>query len=116
MILLLFALVSVTYVHRMSLAPKERRRTFEETSCEMFEEPKKFFDGLNQINVTELLACMDKRPVLHTMMIHELCHARHMNHSKRFWSLVGRFEPDYRQLDKGLNVSWKQIPTWVGIY
>ena len=50
------------------------------------------------------------------VMIHELCHARHMNHSKRFWSLVGRFESDYRQLDKGLNVSWKQIPTWVGIY
>ena len=53
---------------------------------------------------------------LRYVMIHELCHARHMNHSKRFWSLVGRFESDYRQLDKGLNVSWKQIPTWVGIY
>ena len=53
---------------------------------------------------------------LRYVMIHELCHARHMNHSKRFWSLVRRFESDYRQLDKGLNVSWKQIPTWVGIY
>ena len=53
---------------------------------------------------------------LRYVMIHELCHARHMNHSKRFWSLVGRFESDYRQLDKGLNGSWKQIPTWVGIY
>lgn len=53
---------------------------------------------------------------LRYVMIHELCHARHMNHSKRFWNLVRRFESDYRQLDKGLNVSWKQIPTWVGIY
>ena len=53
---------------------------------------------------------------LRYVMIHELCHARHMNHSKRFWSLVRHFESDYRQLDKGLNVSWKQIPTWVGIY
>lgn len=53
---------------------------------------------------------------LRYVMIHELCHARHMNHSRRFWSLVGQFEPDFRRLDKDLNGSWKRIPTWVGIY
>ena len=53
---------------------------------------------------------------LRYVMIHELCHARHMNHSPRFWRLVGQFEPDFRQLDKDLNGSWKRIPTWVGIY
>lgn len=53
---------------------------------------------------------------LRYVMIHELCHARHMNHSRRFWALVGQFESEYRRLDKDLNSSWKQIPTWVGIY
>jgi predicted metal-dependent hydrolase len=53
---------------------------------------------------------------LRYVMIHELCHARHMNHSKRFWRFVSEFEPDYKRLDKDLNSSWKKIPTWVGIY
>lgn len=48
------------------------------------------------------------------LMIHELCHARHMNHSRRFWRLVGQFEPAYRSLDRGLTESWKQIPVWLG--
>lgn len=50
------------------------------------------------------------------LMVHELCHAKHMNHSRRFWSHVRRFEPDYRRLDRKLSDSWKHIPTWVGIY
>jgi predicted metal-dependent hydrolase len=54
--------------------------------------------------------------LLRYLMIHELCHARHMNHSRRFWQRVGRFEPDYRRLDKALGESWKVIPGWLGIY
>ncbi len=50
------------------------------------------------------------------LMIHELCHGRHMNHSKRFWKLVSRFEPDYRELDRRLGESWRDVPNWLGIY
>ncbi len=53
---------------------------------------------------------------LRYVMVHELCHARHMNHSQRFWRLVAQFEPEYRRLDRDLNHSWKHIPVWVGIY
>ena len=54
--------------------------------------------------------------LLRYLMIHELCHARHMNHSRRFWQHVGRFEADYKRLDKALGNSWKQIPAWLGLY
>jgi predicted metal-dependent hydrolase len=50
------------------------------------------------------------------LMIHELSHGRHMNHSKRFWGLVGRFEPRYRALDRELTECWKSVPSWLGIY
>ena len=52
---------------------------------------------------------------LRYLMIHELCHARHMNHSARFWQRVGKFEPDYKRLDKALTDSWNRVPVWVGI-
>ena len=50
------------------------------------------------------------------LLIHELCHARHMNHSRRFWRLVERFDPEYRDHDKRLSSAWQQIPVWVGVY
>ena len=50
------------------------------------------------------------------LMIHELCHARHMNHSRRFWRAVAMHEPDYRRLDRELGESWSKIPAWLCTY
>jgi len=47
------------------------------------------------------------------LMIHELCHTRHMNHSARFWNLVAHCEPNYRQLDRTLTRSWRAVPWWM---
>jgi len=54
--------------------------------------------------------------LLRYLLIHELSHGRHMNHSKRFWQLVGRHEPRYRKLDRQLGEAWKVVPPWLGIY
>jgi predicted metal-dependent hydrolase len=57
-----------------------------------------------------------KPALVRYLMIHELSHGRHMNHSKHFWKLVGQFEPDYRRLDRALTDSWREVPAWLGIY
>lgn len=54
--------------------------------------------------------------VLRYLLIHELCHARHMNHSAAFWRLVRQCEPAYRRLDRKLAESWRNVPGWLDIY
>jgi predicted metal-dependent hydrolase len=57
---------------------------------------------------------MFQRPaVVRYLILHELCHRRHMNHSRRFWDLVGSFEPDWRGLDAELLKGWRHEPAWV---
>ena len=51
--------------------------------------------------------------VLRYLLIHELSHTRHMNHSRRFWALVESLEPEYRRLDRELLRGWQRVPAWV---
>jgi predicted metal-dependent hydrolase len=55
-----------------------------------------------------------QRPeVLRYLMIHELAHLRHMNHSARFWGEVARQEPDWKALDRELLQGWRRVPSWM---
>jgi predicted metal-dependent hydrolase len=47
------------------------------------------------------------------IMVHELCHTVHMNHSLKFWKLVKCFEKNYQALDKEINQAPKKLPSWV---
>jgi len=51
--------------------------------------------------------------VLRYLMIHELVHLRHMNHSPRFWADVARHEPHWRSLDRELLQGWRRVPSWI---
>jgi len=46
------------------------------------------------------------------LMIHELCHTRELNHSRRFWRLVQAHCPDYRRHEAVMNRSRERVPDW----
>ncbi len=66
--------------------------------------------GTISLNLSLLFVPPD---VLRYLLVHELCHARHMNHSAAFWRLVGRFEPNYKRLDRRLSEGWRDVPAWL---
>ena len=47
------------------------------------------------------------------IMLHELCHTRHMNHSRRYWNEVARFDPDYASHDREMTHAWRFVPGWL---
>ena len=51
--------------------------------------------------------------VVRYLLIHELVHTQHMNHSRRFWQRVERHCPDYQLLDRELLDGWRRVPAWV---
>jgi predicted metal-dependent hydrolase len=47
------------------------------------------------------------------VLIHELSHTIHLNHSPQFWALVGQKEPNYKKLDTELRKAVHCVPDWL---
>ena len=52
--------------------------------------------GINNLNFSLYLMDKDERFVDY-VVVHELAHIRHHNHSKDFYNFIGQFMPDYRE-------------------
>ncbi len=47
------------------------------------------------------------------VILHELAHLRHMNHSRQFWQLLESMSRDARSQDRQLNKAARQLPDWM---
>jgi predicted metal-dependent hydrolase len=56
------------------------------------------------INISSRLLFAPKQ-VQDYVIVHELAHLKELNHSKRFWDIVGRVVPDYKAKEKWLKVN-----------
>lgn len=54
-------------------------------------------------------------PLVRYVLIHELCHTRHFNHSKRFWALVAKFDPHFAWHKREIRRHSQQASPWGGI-
>ncbi len=43
------------------------------------------------------------------IIVHELCHITHKNHSREFYELVNRYIPNYKDIDKWLKINSKNL-------
>jgi predicted metal-dependent hydrolase len=49
------------------------------------------------------------------VLLHELCHGVHLNHSKRYWARLAELEPDFRDMNKRLRQGWGFVPAWADL-
>jgi predicted metal-dependent hydrolase len=46
------------------------------------------------------------------VLLHELCHSVHLDHSTRFWDLLQQNEPETDTLRKEFRAAWSFVPGW----
>lgn len=64
------------------------------------------------ISLNQKLLLLPPRLVRY-VLVHELCHTVHLNHSKRFWALVRKHEPESAALRRELGGAWQYVPRWL---
>ena len=64
------------------------------------------------ISLNYKLLFMTKDLVEH-VILHELVHTRHLNHSDRFWALLEQHDPETRQNRIALRQAGRELPVWL---
>jgi len=63
------------------------------------------------INLNRALLFVSPEAVRY-LMVHELCHTVHLNHSQHFWVLVANKMPEYEKYEAELRQAMSVVPAW----
>lgn len=63
------------------------------------------------ISLNFRLLFLEKREI-DCLLLHEVCHLKHLNHGKRFWGLIEKHMAGAKGRDKQLGEGWKLVPPW----
>jgi predicted metal-dependent hydrolase len=70
--------------------------------------------GMGTITLNSKLLFLPSH-LVHSVMVHELCHTLHMDHSRLFWKKVEQYNAQYRSHDIELKTAWKYVPAWAAV-
>jgi predicted metal-dependent hydrolase len=54
-------------------------------------------------------------PMARYVLVHELCHVRRLDHSKKFWDLLEKYEPNSRQTAAKVREASESVPRWAQV-
>ncbi len=54
-------------------------------------------------------------PMARYVLVHELCHGRRLDHSKKFWGLLETFEPNARRTAAKVRDAAQLVPRWAQV-
>lgn len=86
---------------RLEMIAKKHKLSFNDVRVKYMHSRWGSCSSRNNINLNIQLMRLEPELIDH-VLTHELCHTRHHNHSKAFWSLFESLEPDARQMSKKL--------------
>jgi predicted metal-dependent hydrolase len=100
--------------HLTGLIREESKRTGLVYDRLQFRIQKSRWGSRSASGTISLNACLLflEEPLVRHILLHELCHTVHMNHSNDFWGLVARFDPHWKQNASLARRAFIRVPRW----
>ncbi len=101
--------------HLPPFMEEESRRTGLTFDRLQFRIQKTLWGSRSSRGTISLNACLLflEEPLVRHILIHELCHTVHMNHSRDFWNLVARYDGNWETHAAVARKAFDRVPLWV---